>query len=213
MSSYLELNNVCKTIKGQMILNHISLQLEKGGIYGFIGRNGSGKSMLFKAICGFLSLDQGTIQIGGKQLEKEIDFPPSVGMIIEKPALIPYRNGLDNLKLLASIRKEITEEKIRDAMALVELDPDSRKKVRAYSLGMKQRLAIAQAVMEEPELLILDEPMNALDQQMVARVKHLLKNEQQRGCTILLCSHIAGDVEELCDHLYEIENGSVTELW
>ena len=146
-------------------------------------------------------------------MEKEIDFPPSVGMIIEKPALIPYRNGLDNLKLLASIRKEITEEKIRDTMALVELDPDSRKKVRAYSLGMKQRLAIAQAVMEEPELLILDEPMNALDQQMVARVKHLLKNEQQRGCTILLCSHIAGDVEELCDHLYEIENGSVTELW
>ena len=213
MSSYLELNNVCKTIKGQMILNHISLQLEKGGIYGFIGRNGSGKSMLFKAICGFPSLDQGTIQIGAKKKKKEIDFPPSVGMIIEKPALIPYRNGLDNLKLLASIRKEITEEKIRDAMALVELDPDSRKKVRAYSLGMKQRLAIAQAVMEEPELLILDEPMNALDQQMVARVKHLLKNEQQRGCTILLCSHIAGDVEELCDHLYEIENGSVTELW
>ena len=209
MVPYIELISVSKTIKNQVILDDVSFQLDKGGIYGFVGRNGSGKSMLFKAICGFLELDHGTVQVAGKQLGKDIDFPNSMGVIIEKPALIPYMTGMENLMLLASIRKMITKEAIKKAMELVELDPNSRKKVRAYSLGMKQRLAIAQAIMEEPDLLILDEPMNALDQQMTKRVKELLKQEQQRGCTILLCSHIAGDVEELCDQLYEIENGSV----
>lgn len=209
MVPYIELISVSKTIKNQVILDDVSFQLDKGGIYGFVGRNGSGKSMLFKAICGFLELDHGTVQVAGKQLGKDIDFPNSMGVIIEKPALIPYMTGMENLMLLASIRKMITKEAIKKAMELVELDPNSRKKVRAYSLGMKQRLAIAQAIMEEPDLLILDEPMNALDQQMTKRVKELLKKEQQRGCTILLCSHIAGDVEELCDQLYEIENGSV----
>lgn len=213
MGSFIELDSVRKTIKNNVILDNVSFNLDKGNIYGFVGRNGSGKSMLFKAICGFLTLDYGTIRIDGQLLGQEIDFPPNLGVIIEKPALIPYMTGLENLTMLAAIRKKIKKEQIRNAMELVELNPDSRKKVREYSLGMKQRLAIAQAVMEEPDLLILDEPMNALDQQMTACVKQLLKKEQERGCTILLCSHIGGDVEELCNHLYEVENGAVSQKW
>src|SRR5699024_7248978 len=130
-------------------------RIPKGGIYGFVGRNGSGKSMLFKAICGFISVDSGSIIVDHKRIGEEIDFPMNMGVIIEKPALIPYMTGMDNLRYLASIQKKITQDRIAATMQLVGLDPLSKKKVRAYSLGMKQRLAIAQAMMEEPDILIL----------------------------------------------------------
>ena len=201
METMIELKDVNKTIKQQVILDHVSLRIPKGGIYGFVGRNGSGKSMLFKAICGFISVDSGSIIVDHKRIGEEIDFPMNMGVIIEKPALIPYMTGMDNLRYLASIQKKITQDRIAATMQLVGLDPLSKKKVRAYSLGMKQRLAIAQAMMEEPDILILDEPMNALDQQAASLVKDLLKQEKDRNCTILICSHIAGDLEELSDQL------------
>ena len=213
METMIELKDVNKTIKQQVILDHVSLRLPKGGIYGFVGRNGSGKSMLFKAICGFISVDSGSIIVDHKRIGEEIDFPMNMGVIIEKPALIPYMTGMDNLRYLASIQKKITQDRIAATMQLVGQDPLSKKKVRAYSLGMKQRLAIAQAMMEEPDILILDEPMNALDQQAASLVKDLLKQEKDRNCTILICSHIAGDLEELSDQLYRIENGAVTREW
>jgi ABC-2 type transport system ATP-binding protein len=213
METMIELKDVNKTIKQQVILDHVSLRIPKGGIYGFVGRNGSGKSMLFKAICGFISVDSGSIIVDHKRIGEEIDFPMNMGVIIEKPALIPYMTGMDNLRYLASIQKKITQDRIAATMQLVGLDPLSKKKVRAYSLGMKQRLAIAQAMMEEPDILILDEPMNALDQQAASLVKDLLKQEKDRNCTILICSHIAGDLEELSDQLYRIENGAVTREW
>lgn len=213
METMIELKNVNKTIKQQVILDHVSLRIPKGGIYGFVGRNGSGKSMLFKAICGFISVDSGSIIVDHKRIGEEIDFPMNMGVIIEKPALIPYMTGMDNLRYLASIQKKITQDRIAATMQLVGLDPLSKKKVRAYSLGMKQRLAIAQAMMEEPDILILDEPMNALDQQAASLVKDLLKQEKDRNCTILICSHISGDLEELSDQLYRIENGAVTREW
>lgn len=213
METMIELKDVNKTIKQQVILDHVSLRLPKGGIYGFVGRNGSGKSMLFKAICGFISVDSGSIIVDHKRIGEEIDFPMNMGVIIEKPALIPYMTGMDNLRYLASIQKKITQDRIAATMQLVGLDPLSKKKVRAYSLGMKQRLANAQAMMEEPDILILDEPMNALDQQAASLVKDLLKQEKDRNCTILICSHIAGDLEELSDQLYRIENGAVTREW
>lgn len=213
METMIELKDVNKTIKQQVILDHVSLRIPKGGIYGFVGRNGSGKSMLFKAICGFISVDSGSIIVDHKRIGEEIDFPMNMGVIIEKPALIPYMTGMDNLRYLASIQKKITQDRISATMQLVGLDPLSKKKVRAYSLGMKQRLAIAQAMMEEPDILILDEPMNALDQQAASLVKDLLKQEKDRNCTILICSHISGDLEELSDQLYRIENGAVTREW
>lgn len=213
METMIELKDVNKTIKQQVILDHVSLRIPKGGIYGFVGRNGSGKSMLFKAICGFISVDSGSIIVDHKRIGEEIDFPMNMGVIIERPALIPYMTGMDNLRYLASIQKKITQDRIAATMQLVGLDPLSKKKVRAYSLGMKQRLAIAQAMMEEPDILILDEPMNALDQQAASLVKDLLKQEKDRNCTILICSHISGDLEELSDQLYRIENGAVTREW
>lgn len=213
METMIELKDVNKTIKQQVILDYVSLRIPKGGIYGFVGRNGSGKSMLFKAICGFISVDSGSIIVDHKRIGEEIDFPMNMGVIIEKPALIPYMTGMDNLRYLASIQKKITQDRIAATMQLVGLDPLSKKKVRAYSLGMKQRLAIAQAMMEEPDILILDEPMNALDQQAASLVKDLLKQEKDRNCTILICSHISGDLEELSDQLYRIENGAVTREW
>ena len=213
METMIELKDVNKTIKQQVILDHVSLRIPKGGIYGFVGRNGSGKSMLFKAICGFISVDSGSIIVDHKRIGEEIDFPMNMGVIIEKPALIPYMTGMDNLRYLASIQKKITQDRIAATMQLVGLDPLSKKKVRAYSLGMKQRLAIAQAMMEEPDILILDEPMNALDQQAASLVKDLLKQEKDRNCTILICSHISCDLEELSDQLYRIENGAVTREW
>lgn len=213
METMIELKDVNKTNKQQVILDHVSLRIPKGGIYGFVGRNGSGKSMLFKAICGFISVDSGSIIVDHKRIGEEIDFPMNMGVIIEKPALIPYMTGMDNLRYLASIQKKITQDRIAATMQLVGLDPLSKKKVRAYSLGMKQRLAIAQAMMEEPDILILDEPMNALDQQAASLVKDLLKQEKDRNCTILICSHISGDLEELSDQLYRIENGAVTREW
>lgn len=211
MDYYIEIENLSKVIKKQQILDHINLHLEKGKIYGFVGRNGSGKSMLFKAICGFITPDDGKIMVNGKQIGKDTDFPNSTGAIIEKPGLIPYMTAFENLKTFASIRKMIDDEQIRHILELVELDPNSSKKVRAFSLGMKQRLGIAQAIMENPELLILDEPMNGLDREGVEHIKQVIRQMHSNGCTILLSSHIAGDIEELADQVFYMDRGVLSE--
>lgn len=205
----IKVENVSKTIKGQVILDQINLELEYGNIYGFVGRNGSGKSMLLKAICGFIQPDEGSITIDGKMLGVDMDFPEDIGIIIEKPSFIPYLSGLENLKILAEIRKIITEEKIREEMEAFGLDPDNKKKVKHYSVGMKQRLALAQAFMENPRLLILDESMNGLDREGVAFAKKRIKEAKDEGKMILICSHIAGDIQELCDVIFEIDAGRI----
>ena len=208
----IKVRDVSKTIKGQKILNHINLELEYGKVYGFVGRNGSGKTMLLKAICGFITPDEGSITINGQKLGKELDFPPNIGVIIEKPAFIPYLSGLENLKNLAAIRKIITEEKICEEMTAFELDPDNKKKVKNYSVGMKQRLALAQAFMENPDILVLDECMNGLDSEGVAVVKKRILQAKEEGKLILLCSHIAGDLQELCDVIFEMDGGSIRKI-
>ncbi len=211
MDYFIEIEGLSKAIKKQVILDHIDLRLEKGKIYGFVGRNGSGKSMLFKAICGFITPDAGQIKVHGKRIGKDVDFPDSTGAIIEKPGLIPYMTAFENLKTFASIQKRIGDRQIRQVLELVGLDPDSRKKVRAFSLGMKQRLGIAQAIMEQPELLVLDEPMNGLDREGVQDIKRIIGSMQRDGCTILLSSHIAGDIEELADQVFYMDRGILSE--
>lgn len=205
----IKVENVSKTIKGQRILNHINLELEYGMVYGFVGRNGSGKTMLLKAICGFITPDEGRIIIDGKELGKELDFPPNIGVIIEKPAFVPYLSGVENLKNLAVIRKIITEEEIREEMDAWGLDSNSKKKVKNYSMGMKQRLALAQAFMEKPDILVLDECMNGLDKEGVAMVKKRILLAKKERKMVLLCSHIANDLQELCDLIFEIDGGSI----
>ena len=206
----IRVDDISKTIKGQTILNHVSLELEDGMIYGFVGRNGSGKTVLLKAICGFITPDEGSVWVDGKKLGEDMDFLPDMGIIIEKPAFIPYLSGLENLRSLAMIRKKITEEKVREEMIFFGLDPQSKKKVKNYSVGMKQRLALAQAFMEDPAVLVLDECINGLDKEGVEVAKKRILQAKEEGKMVLLCSHIAGDLQELCDKIFEIHNGKLS---
>lgn len=211
MDDYISVENVSKKIKNQQILNQINIHLAKGKIYGFVGRNGSGKSMLFKAICGLIVPDEGTIIVDGKRIGTDIDFPSNTGIIIERPGLISYMSAFENLKTFASVKKQISDVDIREILNRLEIDPTSNKKVRAFSLGMKQRVGLAQALMENPDLLILDEPMNGLDREGVELVKKIICERKAMGCTILLSSHIAGDIEELADKVYYMEAGNLTD--
>ncbi|MFD2671768.1 ATP-binding cassette domain-containing protein [Marinicrinis sediminis] len=188
------------------------MNLKKGKIYGFIGHNGCGKSVFFKILCGFLSPDQGDIHILGKKLGSETDFPKDTGVIIESPGFLEYTSGFKNLKILSSIRKKISSEKIRYTMERVDLDPANKTPVKKYSLGMKQRLAIAQAIMEKPKLLILDEPFNGLDKDGVAKMRSLLLHEREEGTTILLTSHIHEDIQLLCDDIFEFTNKNLIQV-
>lgn len=206
----IEIQNVTKVIRGQTILDHIDLTLDRGHVYGFVGRNGSGKSMLLKSICGFVVPDGGSIRIDGKKLGEDIDFPQDMGLVIEKPAFLPWLSGLDNLRLLAEIRGIVGEDRIREEMRSFGLDPDNKKKVKAYSLGMKQRLGLIQAFMEDPALLILDEPFNGLDRDGVKTVYDRIRERSGPDRLILLCSHIQGDIETLCDTIYEVDSGRVS---
>ena len=183
------------------------MQFEKGRIHGLIGRNGSGKTMLMKCICGFVRPTSGTVQVAGKQIGKDCDFPESVGIIIETPGFIPYYSGFRNLKLLADLNKRIGKEEIRRTMLKVGLDPELKRHVRKYSLGMRQRLGLAQAIMENPDLLILDEPMNGLDKEGVADMRKYLLDLKAQGKTILIASHSAEDIDILCDTVCEMDKG------
>ena len=205
------LENVSKTFKDKTVLQNTSLTIEDGKIVGFVGRNGSGKTVLFKLICGLLRPTTGTVTVQGKQLGKDCDFAPDVGVLIETPSFISYESGFRNLRDLAAIRKKITPEEVRAAIRSVGLDDTDKKWVGKYSLGMRQRLGIAQAIMEHPSLLILDEPMNGLDRSGVEEMRRLFSSLRDNGTTILLASHAAEDIDLLCDTVYEVSEGIVAE--
>ena len=207
MEVCIQVDHAVKKFKETTALDDVSLFLEKNKIHGIIGRNGSGKTVLFKCICGFMKLDSGEITVNGKRVKPAA--AQEMGVIIENPGFIGSMSGFKNLKLLASIQRKISDETIRDTMRLVGLDPDSRKHVRKYSLGMRHRLGIAQAIMEDPEILILDEPMNGLDKQGVEEIRKLLLRLKEQGKTILLSSHYAEDIKVLCDTVHEMDGGKL----
>lgn len=211
----IEIEHVTKIMDQNPVLNDICLSMEGGKVYGLKGVNGSGKTMLMRLICGLIYSDEGSVTVDGKVLGKEIDFPESLGLLIENPAFADYYTGQANLSVIAGIRKEIGKKEIEDVMVRVGLDPYNKKKYRKYSLGMKQRLGIAAAIMEKSELLVLDEPANALDKKGVEMLKTIIREEKERGALIVLSCHEEGILHELSDVLIEIENGaieSVTEI-
>lgn len=197
--------NVTKAFGDQYILKNIYAKFEMGKIYGIVGRNGSGKTVLLKCICGLLYPSAGKVTVGGKVVGKEVDYPKNVGFIIESPGFLPRYSGLKNLKYLASIRRKVKEDEIRKYMELVGLNPDDKKHVGNYSLGMKQRLGIAQALMENPDILILDEPMNALDNNGVEEIRTVLLKMKEHGKLIIIASHVRDDIDILCDEVYGID--------
>ncbi len=208
----IKVENVSLKIKKDMILRNINVEFERGKIHGIIGRNGSGKTMLMKCICGFIKPTEGEITVAGKRIGVDCDFPESVGVIIETPEFIPYYSGFKNLKLLADIRRKITDDDIRRSIELVGLDPMLKKSVKKYSLGMRQRLGLAQAIMEDPDLLILDEPMNGLDKDGVGEMRKYLLDLKAQGKTILIASHSAEDIDVLCDSVVEMDKGRIEKI-
>lgn len=199
-----------KKFRDEVIISDVDLSMEKGKIYGLVGTNGSGKTVLMKCICGFLQPTTGKVCVEGKLIGEDVDFPESLGIMIETPGFIPYMSGKSNLKNLALIRNTIGNKEIEETMKLVGLNPDLKKRVSKYSLGMRQRLGIAQAIMEKPRLLILDEPFNGLDEQGVQDMHELFLGLKEEGVTILLASHSKEDVQTLCDEVYEVKNHRVT---
>lgn len=208
----INVKNVSLSIKKTEILKDISAEFERGKIHGLIGRNGSGKTMLMKCICGFVRPTSGEITVNEKRIGKDCDFPKNIGIIIETPGFIPYYSGYKNLKLLADLNKKIGAEEIKKAMLQVGLDPDLKRHVKKYSLGMRQRLGLAQAIMENPDLLILDEPMNGLDKEGVADMRKYLLDLKEQGKTILIASHSAEDIEVLCDTVCEMDKGILSKV-
>lgn len=207
-----DVKNVSLTIGKNEILKSVNVSFEKGEIHGLIGRNGSGKTMLMKCICGFIKPTQGAVTVNGRRVGTDCDFPDSVGIIIETPGFIPYYSGYKNLKLLADLNKKIGKEQVKDAMRHVGLDPELKRHVRKYSLGMRQRLGLAQAIMENPDMLILDEPMNGLDKEGVADMRKYLLDLKEQGKTIIIASHSAEDISVLCDTVCEMDKGVLTKL-
>lgn len=203
--------NVTKIMKKQAVLSNINMTFEAGKIYGIVGHNGSGKTMLFKSICGFIKPTSGEITVWDQSIGKKSVFPENVGVLLETPGFLPHKSGLENLTYLAFINNKINEEQIKDSLAKVGLQPDDNKKVKNYSLGMRQRLGIAQAIMEQPKIIILDEPMNALDQDGIQLITNMLLNKKKEGCTILLATHHESDIHSLCDYVYRLENGVIRE--
>lgn len=210
MDVVIRIENVGKAFQKQQVFSEVSLTCERGKIYGIIGYNGSGKTVLFKCICGLLKIDTGKITVRGKELSKNFDIIENAGVIIEEPAFIPGFSGIRNLEMLYLIRNKKNREKLEQVMRRVGLDPALRKSVGKYSLGMRQRLAIAQAIMEEQDILILDEPMNGLDRQGVKDMRELFTELKKEGKTILFASHNKEDIDVLCDEVYEMNEGELT---
>lgn len=203
------IENATKKFGTQTVLNNVSLTLEDGKIYGFVGQNGCGKTVLFKSICGFIYLDRGTITVDGKVIGKDIDIIKDAGIIIESPGFLPNYSAFKNLKFLTMIKDNIGDEQIKSTLISVGLDPESKKVVGKFSLGMRQRLGIAQAIMENPNILILDEPMNGLDKRGVEDIRKILMDLKKKGKLILLASHNPLDIDILCDCVYELDAGTI----
>ena len=201
------IENLSKTIKNNKILDNVNLTFESGHVYGLVGRNGSGKTMLLRAICGLIFPDSGKVIIDGKQLHKDISFPESCGIIIENTDLLPNFSAFDNLKMLSEIKNTANDNMIKSAIKSVGLDTDSKKKVKTFSLGMKQRLSIAQALFEDPDILLLDEPTNALDEDGVNDVRRILLEQKKKNKLIIIASHNKEDISLLSDTVISVSNG------
>lgn len=202
----IQVEHIYKSFGKTTVLSDVSLSISPGEIFGVVGNNGSGKTVLMKCICGFLTPERGSVYVDGQRIGKDADFPDSLGMIIETPGFLPYMSGYRNLKLLAGLRGRIGKAEIMDTLKRVGLNPDMKKPVSKYSLGMRQRLGIAQAIMENPRVLILDEPFNGLDKTGVKQMRELLKELKGQGKAILLASHNQQDIEELCDRVHDMED-------
>ena len=212
MDIAIKLENVSKDFGKDRVLKSVTRDFERGKIHGVVGNNGSGKTVMFKCICGFLQPTEGKIFVDGKRIGVDVDFPEDIGIIIETPGFLPQYTGVKNLEILASLKKKISIEQIAETIRRVGLDPTMKKPVGKYSLGMRQRLGIAQAIMEQPSLMILDEPMNGLDKHAVRDMRELFKSLKNDGRTILIASHNVADIEELCDTVCEMDGGMMTML-
>lgn len=210
MTNAIELTDLGKTFGQDVVLKGVNRNFEAGKIHGIVGNNGSGKTVMFKLICGFLQPTTGKVVVQGKQIGRDVDFPQDLGLIIETPGFLSQLSGIRNLEILASLKKKIGLREAANAIRRVGLDPMSTKPVGKYSLGMRQRLGIAQAIMEEPSLLILDEPMNGLDKNGVAEMRALFRSLATDGRTILLASHNIADIDTLCDTVCEMDAGVMT---
>lgn len=206
----ISIQNVSKSFGGDEVLHDVSHDFEEGKIHGIVGNNGSGKTVLMKCICGFLLPTKGRIFVNYKQVGKDMDFPDDMGIIIETPGFLPNISGFKNLQILASLKRIANDNIIRDTIARVGLDPNMKKPVSKYSLGMRQRLGLAQAIMENPSVLILDEPFNGLDKYGVAEMRELIKSLRDKGKTIILASHNQLDIDALCDTVCEMDAGYIT---
>ncbi|WP_349924950.1 ATP-binding cassette domain-containing protein [Bacillus altitudinis] len=209
MENSIVLEDVSKKIKGQYVLKQINLHLSRGRIYGLKGKNGSGKTMLLRAISGLIRINSGKITVMDKVLTKENEFPDSIGVLIETPGFIPEYTGLKNLKLLSMIKNIIVDLEIKKSLSDVGLDPEDKRKFRQFSLGMKQRLGIAQAIMEKPHVILLDEPSNALDEEGMKQLNKVLLELRNGGATIVIASHDSKMLEEISDEIFEIERGEL----
>lgn len=209
MENLIQVKNVTKQFKKFIALDNVSVDFEKGKIHGLMGRNGSGKTVLIKIILGLMKPTKGQVIADGKVVGKDIETPEKTGAIIETPGFLDNYSAYMNLKFLADIKKIIKKDEIREAIKLVGLDPDDKKHVGKYSLGMKQRLAIAQAIMERQEILLLDEPMNGLDKNGVKQIRSILKEFKEQGKTIIIASHNSEDISELCDSVHEMDMGLI----
>ena len=207
--SYIEVSGVSKKYKDRMLVDDVSFTVEKGEILGIVGLNGSGKTVLLKCICGLMDYSGGTLTVNGKVIGKDCEYPANMGVIIETPGFLPYHSGYKNLEYLASLRKKISKQDIKDVLVKVGLAGEEKKLVAKYSLGMRQRLGIAQAIMENPELLILDEPMNGLDKDGIAEVRKLLLEMKAEGKTMIITSHNEEDIKVLCDKVIEMDKGKL----
>ena len=206
----ISVKNLSKDFGQERVLKSVTRDFERGRIHGIVGNNGSGKTVLMKCICGFLIPDGGSITVNGERVGVDVDFPRDMGLIIETPGFLPNVTGMKNLEILASLNKKIGLREIAASMRAAGLDPSMNKPVGKYSLGMRQRLGIAQAIMEDPALLILDEPLNGLDKHGVREMRQLIKGLKEQGKTILLASHNQGDIDELCDTVCEMDAGGIT---
>lgn len=206
---YIRLKGVTKKIKQDILLDNISLEFQGGNVYGLQGKNGSGKTMLMRAICGLITLSDGEIDIDGKILHKDISFPGSVGALLENPSFLNGYTGLENLKLLADIQGKIEEQELRKCLAKVGLEADDKRVYRKYSLGMKQKLGIAAAVMGDPDLVILDEPINAIDEAGVEKVRKILGELKEKGSVIIVACHDREELELLSDEIIKISKGRI----
>lgn len=212
MEVAVEIVKLSKSFRNENVLKEISHSFEEGKIHGIMGFNGSGKTVMFKCVCGFLRPDSGYVKVQEKRIGKDIDFPPSLGMIIENPGFLPHLNGFENLKRLADLNKKVGREEVMEAITRLGLDPNSKKKVGQYSLGMRERLGIAQAIMEDPDLIILDEPFNGLDKKGVIEVCELFEELRGRGKTVLLAAHNMPHMEGLCDTICEMDAGVLNQI-